>query len=66
MNLTARAALALESATKNSGDNKTDTVNRALQVYAYLVQELGGDAAQYAVALVECWRERSGGEEGRV
>ncbi|MEV4626638.1 hypothetical protein AB0J90_10165 [Micromonospora sp. NPDC049523] len=39
VNLTPRAAEALDKASTESGDSKTDTVNRALQVYA-LIQEL--------------------------
>jgi hypothetical protein len=40
VNLTGRASRALESATEVTGDTKTDTINRALQVYAYL-EEVG-------------------------
>lgn len=36
VNLTARASRALELATQLTGDSKTDTVNRALQFYAYM------------------------------
>lgn len=36
MNLIPRANAALELAIQITGDSKTDTVNRALQVYAYL------------------------------
>lgn len=36
VNLTPRAARALELATELTGDTKTDTINRALQVYAFL------------------------------
>lgn len=39
VNLTPRASEALERASRESGDSKTDTVNRALQVYV-LIQEL--------------------------
>ncbi|HUC22602.1 MAG TPA: hypothetical protein VMA73_07840 [Streptosporangiaceae bacterium] len=38
VNLTGRASRALELATRLTGDSKTDTVNRALQVYAYMEQ----------------------------
>lgn len=34
VNLTARSHTSLERAVEISGDNKTDTVNRALQLYA--------------------------------
>ena len=36
VNLIARASRALQLASDLTGDTKTDTVNRALQVYAYL------------------------------
>lgn len=36
VNLTNRSARALELATELTGDSKTDTINRAIQVYAYL------------------------------
>lgn len=38
VNLTGRASRALELAAQLTGDSKTDTVNRALQVYAYMEQ----------------------------
>jgi len=45
VNLTPRAAKALEEAVALTGDNKTDTVNRALQMYSYVERALsaGGD-----------------------
>ncbi len=36
VNLIPRASRALEQAGSLTGDSKTDTINRALQVYAYL------------------------------
>lgn len=36
VNLIPRASRALRSASKLTGDSKTDTINRALQIYAYL------------------------------
>lgn len=36
INLTPRAARALELATQLTGDSKTDAINRAVQVYAYI------------------------------
>ena len=36
VNLTPRASRALESVTVLTGDSKTDTINRALQIYAFL------------------------------
>jgi hypothetical protein len=46
VNLTARSSAALEVAAAVSGDTRTDTINRALQIYAFLVQviEEGGSA----------------------
>ena len=38
VNLTPRGADALETAVRLSRDNKTDTINRAIQVLAYLLQ----------------------------
>lgn len=36
VNLTPRAAAALDRAAELSGDNRTDTINRALSVYAWI------------------------------
>jgi hypothetical protein len=38
VNVIGRASRALDLAAEITGDTKTDTVNRALQVYAYLTQ----------------------------
>jgi hypothetical protein len=38
VHLTERASRALEIATQLTGDNKTDTINRALQIYACMEQ----------------------------
>jgi hypothetical protein len=38
INLVRRAVRALEIATQVTGDNRTDTFNRAIQVYAYIVK----------------------------
>jgi hypothetical protein len=38
VNLTSRSSRALELVAELTGDSKTDTINRALQVYAYLEQ----------------------------
>jgi hypothetical protein len=38
VNLTNRSSKALELATGLTGDSKTDTINRALQIYAFLEQ----------------------------
>jgi hypothetical protein len=44
VNLTPRSGHALEMAVKRTGDSQTDTINRAIQVYAYLtdITETGG------------------------
>lgn len=47
VNLTARAARALELATKLTGDSKTDTINRALQIYAFLEETSAEGGAIY-------------------
>lgn len=36
VNLTARSSSALDLAVELTGDTKTDTINRAIQIYAYL------------------------------
>lgn len=36
VNLTARSSAALDLAVEVTGDTKTDTINRAIQIYAYL------------------------------
>ena len=38
INLNERSAAALELAARLTGDSKTDTVNRALQIYAFIEQ----------------------------
>lgn len=47
VNLTARASRALELATELTGDTKTDTINRALQIYAFLEQVSAGGGSIY-------------------
>lgn len=42
VNLTQRAVRALETLTRLTGDTRTDAVNRALQVHAFLEQTLAG------------------------
>lgn len=44
-NLTARSARALDRVLELTGDSQTDTINRSLQVYAYLEEILaeGGE-----------------------
>jgi hypothetical protein len=55
VNLTSRASRALELATELTGDTRTDTVNRALQIYAYVEQVMasGGSIRVRAAAGVE-------------
>jgi hypothetical protein len=45
VNLVARASRALQLASDLTGDTKTDSINRAIQVYAYLeeISSRGGD-----------------------
>lgn len=45
VNLIPRASRALEQACQLTGDSKTDTINRALQVYAYLEEVWAKDGA---------------------
>jgi hypothetical protein len=40
VNLTARSSHALDQVVQLTGDSKTDTLNRAIQVYAYIEQIL--------------------------
>jgi hypothetical protein len=47
VNLTGRAADALDQAAKLTGNSKTDTINRALQIYAYLEQVANDGGAIY-------------------
>ena len=46
VNLIPKAVTALDTAVQLSEDSRTDTINRALQVYAYLlhVKQQGGSA----------------------
>src|SRR4051794_1094496 len=43
VNLTPRASEALREAVELSKDSKTDTINRALQVYAFVLRSLEGE-----------------------
>ncbi|GII96160.1 hypothetical protein [Sinosporangium siamense] len=47
VNLTARASQALENVVELTGDSKTDAINRAVQIYAFLEQVLSSDGAVY-------------------
>lgn len=46
-NLTPRSSAALEQVARLTGDNKTDTINRAIQVYAYIVDITQNDGDVY-------------------
>jgi hypothetical protein len=59
VNLTPRSSRALEDAAERSGNTKTDTINRAIQVYGYLEEILQAGGAVYV-------RERSGGDLERL
>lgn len=47
VNLTPRAAQALSAAAATTGFNKTDVINRALSVYAYVEAVMAGGGALY-------------------
>jgi hypothetical protein len=47
VNLTARAWHALEAAVQRTGDTKTETINRALQIYNYLDELMHSGGAVY-------------------
>jgi hypothetical protein len=47
VNLTARSSRALELATEITGDTKTDTINRALQIYAFMEQIIASGGSVY-------------------
>ena len=47
VNLTRRSWQALEQAVEQTGDSQTDTINRALQVYSYLVGITGNGGTLY-------------------
>ena len=47
MNLIARASRALQRVSDLTGDTKTDSINRALQVYAYIEEVNANGGAIY-------------------
>jgi hypothetical protein len=47
VNLTPRASKALAETAQLTGDSKTDTINRALQVYAFVQSIIEGGGAMY-------------------
>jgi len=59
VNLTGRSSRALDVATKLTGDTKTDAVNRALQVYAYMEEITANGGSVYV-------REAAGSELERL
>ena len=58
VNLTARASRALEIATQLTGDSKTDTINRALQIYVYMEQITAGGGSIYVREVADSELER--------
>jgi hypothetical protein len=48
VNLTSQSSQALELATSLTGDSKTDTINRAVQLYAYLREVISKGGSIYA------------------
>jgi hypothetical protein len=47
VNLTGRAAKALEEAVAATGNSKTEVVNKALQIFAFILANLDEGAAVY-------------------
>ncbi len=47
VNLTPRASQALSDVVARTGDTKTDAINRALRIYAYVERVLGDGGAVY-------------------
>jgi hypothetical protein len=58
VNLTARASRALEIATGLTGETKTDAINRALQIYAFLEQVTADGGSVYAREAADAEMER--------
>jgi hypothetical protein len=59
VNLTARSSRALQLASELTGDTKTDSINRSIQIYAYLEEVLSHGGAIYV-------RESADGEMERL
>jgi len=59
VNLVARAARALQRVAELTGDSRTDSINRAIQVYAYVVEIDANGGAVYV-------RESEGSELQRL
>ncbi|MFI6522647.1 hypothetical protein ACIBF1_44340 [Spirillospora sp. NPDC050679] len=47
VNLTARSSRALEQTVQSTGDSKTDAINRAVQISAYVEEVLANGGAIY-------------------
>jgi hypothetical protein len=58
VNLTGPASRALEIATQLTGDSKTDTINRALQIYAYMEQITARGGSIYVREVADSELER--------
>jgi hypothetical protein len=58
VNLTHRAAIALESACQRTGDSKTDSINRALVVYSLVVELIEREGGHFTVLTQDGQTER--------
>jgi hypothetical protein len=58
VNLSIRASQALEIATGLTGETKTDAINKALQIYAFLEQIMARGGSIYAREATESELER--------
>ncbi len=47
VNLTKRSVEALDKIVESTGETKTDAINKALQVYGFIQEQLDGGAALY-------------------
>ena len=47
VNLTTRSVAALEKAVEVTGDSKTDVINKALQVYSFIQEQIDAGGALY-------------------
>jgi hypothetical protein len=58
VNITGRASRALDALTELTGDTKTDAINRALQIYAYMEQVAAQGGSVYVREAVGSELER--------
>jgi hypothetical protein len=58
VNITGRSSRALDLLTQLTGDTKTDAINRALQVYAYMEQVAAHGGSVYVREAVDSELER--------